>query len=124
MLLNLIGSALLILWGISHMFPVKGVVKGFGQISKDNKRILYMEWINEGLTLIFLGVLMVLVTIFGNSGDLLNYVVGLCVMVMLVAMSVLSLFTGFKINFLPYKLCPFIFSISAILIGLGTFLGI
>jgi hypothetical protein len=67
---------------------------------------------------------MVLVTIFGNPGDLLNYVVGLCVMAMLVVMSVLSLFTGFKINFLPYKLCPFIFSISAILIGLGTFLWI
>jgi hypothetical protein len=124
MLLIIIGSALLILWGVSHMFPVKGVVNGFGQISRDNKRILYMEWINEGLTLIFLGVLMVLVTIFGNPGDLLNYVVGLCVMAMLVVMSVLSLFTGFKINFLPYKLCPFIFSISAILIGLGTFLWI
>jgi hypothetical protein len=37
----------------------------------------------------------------------------------LLALTLVSLFTGFKINFLPFKLCPLIFSVSLILIVLG-----
>jgi hypothetical protein len=33
-----------------------------------------------------------------------------------------SLFTGFKIKFLPFRLCPFIFTVSAILIIVGGLL--
>jgi hypothetical protein len=40
---------------------------------------------------------------------------------MLVVMAIISLFTGFKINFLPYRLCPIIFTGSAILIFLGMY---
>jgi len=122
MVMILIGSALLILWGTAHMFPTSSVIKGYGETSEDNRNIIRMEWINEGLTLIFLGVLMILVTLFGDIHSTVNLLVGLCVITMLIAMSVLSLFTGFKIKMLPFKLCPFIFSTSAILIGIGTFL--
>ena len=38
-----IGSVLPMLWGISHLFPTKNVVKGFGDISLDNQRIITME---------------------------------------------------------------------------------
>jgi hypothetical protein len=31
-------------------------------------------------------------------------------------------FTGFRIAFLPFRLCPFIFGLSAILIALGAWL--
>jgi hypothetical protein len=41
---------------------------------------------------------------------------------MLNILSVISLFTGFKVNFLPYRLCPLIFTGSAILILLGAYL--
>lgn len=37
----------------------------------------------------------------------------------LVTLAVVSLFTGFMVKFLPFKLCPFIFSASALLISLG-----
>jgi hypothetical protein len=36
-------------------------------------------------------------------------------------MSVLSLFTGFKIDFIPFKLCPFIFMTAGLLILSGFF---
>jgi hypothetical protein len=42
--------------------------------------------------------------------------------IMLNTLSVISLFTGFKVNFLPYRLCPVIFTGSAILILLGAYL--
>jgi hypothetical protein len=35
-------------------------------------------------------------------------------------MAVLSLFTGARINFLPFRLCPVIFSVSAVLFILGV----
>ncbi len=39
--------------------------------------------------------------------------------IMLNALSVIALFTGFKVNFLPYRLCPIIFTGSSILILAG-----
>ncbi|KPL15771.1 MAG: hypothetical protein AMS23_04865 [Bacteroides sp. SM1_62] len=58
-----ISSFLLAFWGIAHLLPTKNVVKGFGTISADNKNIIAMEWINEGATLIFLGILVLVITL-------------------------------------------------------------
>ena len=38
------------------------------------------------------------------------------IIVMLVTLSIVSFFTGFRVKFLPYKICPVIFLTSAILI--------
>jgi len=119
-----IGAISVIGWGTAHLFPTHSVVKGFGDISVDNKRIIRMEWINEGFTLIFIGVLILIVAYFGdkNSTGQIQKLVYSTSSMMLFAMAILSLFTGAKIKFLPYRLCPIIFSISAILILLGAFL--
>jgi len=70
-----IGAILVIFWGVGHLIPTKSVVKDFGEISQDNKRIIQMEWIIEGFTLIFIGVLVALVTILGGSANVVsNYV--------------------------------------------------
>ena len=114
-----VAGLLPVIWGIAHIIPAKNVVKGFGEISVDNKRILMMEWINEGLTLIFLGILIIIITLTGEPGVVIKKTVYFLSASMLIVMSVISLFTGFKVNFLPYKLCPVIFSVSAILIVLG-----
>jgi len=37
-----LGGVFTLIWGISHLFPTKNVVKGFGDISQDNKRIIMM----------------------------------------------------------------------------------
>ena len=117
-ILLLTGSALTAVWGIAHLFPTKGVVKGFGDISKDNKMIITMEWIIEGVTLIFIGVLTGIITLVDYANDI-SGIVYLSVVIMLLVLSVISLFTGFKVNFLPFRLCPFIFSCSAVLIFIG-----
>jgi hypothetical protein len=105
-------------WGVSHLFPTKNVVKGFGDISLDNRRIITMEWINEGATLIFIGMLTAAVTLVDPTSLVAHTVYWLAIG-MLVVLSIISLFTGSKINFLPYRLCPIIFTGSAILIFLG-----
>ncbi len=73
----------------------------------------------EGFTLIFIGILVIAVTWTGQVESKVVKTVYLIVFLMLVAMAALSAFTGFKIDFLPFKLCPFIFMISGILIAGG-----
>jgi hypothetical protein len=107
-------------WGVSHLFPTKNVVKGFGDISLDNQRVITMEWINEGATLIFIGVLTAAVTLVDPTSQVARTVYWLAIG-MLVVLSIISVFTGFKVNFLPYRLCPIIFTGSAILIFLGMY---
>ncbi|MFA5399802.1 MAG: hypothetical protein WC169_02175 [Dehalococcoidia bacterium] len=119
--LVIIGGALCILWGIAHLIPTDSVVDGFGAISVDNTRIVLMEWINEGLTLLFLGGLVILVAALNYSNLKSRKVVFVSAAVMLIAMAVLSLFTGAQIDFIPYRLCPVIFTISALLILQGAF---
>ena len=108
-------------WGIVHLFPTKNVVKGFGDISLDNRRVITMEWINEGATLIFIGALTAAVTLVDPASLVARTVYWLAI-VMLITLSIISLFTGFKVNFLPYRLCPIIFTGSAVLILAGMYL--
>ena len=116
-----LGALFTALWGITHLFATKGAVTGFGDISLDNKRIITMEWIVEGISLIFIGALVATVTAVASDNDVSLAVYWLCFGVLNV-LSLVSLFTGFKVNFLPYKLCPVIFSGSSILILLGAVL--
>jgi hypothetical protein len=113
-----ISGILTLLWGVAHLFPTAGVVRDFGDISSDNKLIITMEWIVEGLSLIFLGVLAIVITKTDTESKLAKnvYILIVC---MLFSLAVLSLFTGFRVKFLPFKLCPIIFSVSAILIIIG-----
>ncbi len=116
-ILTVLGALLTVLWGVAHLFPTKNVVKSFGDISKDNKHIITMEWINEGATLIFLGSLVIISLIV--TGAPVQYI-NFSVSVMLLVLSLISLFTGFKVKFLPFKLCPIIFTASAICLVIGS----
>jgi hypothetical protein len=117
-----IGGALIIIWGISHIFPTHNIVKGFGNISSDNINIIKMEWVNEGFTLIFIGILNILVTTTGGCRNRVTKSVYILTFIMLVVMSLWSFNTGYKIDFLPFKLCPLIFTTSGLLILQGAFI--
>ena len=49
-----VGSFLLLIWGVAHITFTRSVVDGFGDISLDNRRVLTMEWVVEGMALIFI----------------------------------------------------------------------
>jgi hypothetical protein len=115
------GSLLTIFWGIAHLFPTNAVVKGFGNISADNRHIITMEWIIEGVALIFIGILVSGVTYVNMYTSVSHYVYVLSA-TGLVILAIISLFTGFRVKFLPFRLCPFIFTLSAVLIILGAVL--
>jgi len=119
-ILVVIGGLCCLFWGIAHLFPLNAIVKGFGNISIDNIYIIRMEWINEGFTLIFIGVLIILATILSKEKNYTLKIVYAVSAVMLFSMAILSIFTGNNINFLPFKICVYIFSVSGILILQGV----
>ncbi|MFQ5988179.1 MAG: hypothetical protein ACE5H6_04940, partial [Dehalococcoidia bacterium] len=115
-----IGSIVITLWGIAHIVPTKSIVNGFGPISQDNKRIITMESIAEGLTLCFIGVLVLLVTSLAGSQSQAAYIVYLACAVMLLIMAILTAMTGARTSILSYKICPAVKTVVAILFLLGT----
>ncbi len=116
-----LGATLPLFWGVAHLFPTKSVVEGFGNIALDNRRIITMEWVVEGVALIFMGVTIAAVTFSDPTSAVSRTVYWIC-FVALNALSVVSLMTGFKIRFLPFKLCPVIFTTASIFILLGLLL--
>jgi len=117
-----IGSIVIILWGIAHIIPTKAIVNGFGEISEDNRKVLTMELIAEGLTLIFLGVLPLLVTLLVGVQDRTAGIVYLACAVMLLVMAVLTGITGARTSTIWYKLCPAIKTVVAVLFILSRIL--
>lgn len=114
-----ISSAMTGLWGVAHLFATRGVVTGFGDLSTDNRRIITMEWIAEGIALISTAAFVAVAAAIQPQALVSSavYVVAICTLVLL---AVVSLFTGFKIAFLPFRLCPFIFTVSAGMIAWGA----
>lgn len=116
-----IAAFLTFAWGTAHLFPTRSVVRGFGEISQDNKHIIMMEWIVEGVSLIFIGIVVATVTLIDRTGTVSRSVYWIS-FAELNVLSIVSLRTGFRVHFLPFKLCPVMFSGSSILIVLGELL--
>ncbi len=114
-----IASALTALWGVAHLFATKGVVAGFGDITADNRQIITMEWIVESVALISTAAFVIVATVIQPEATISSAVYAVAI-VTLVALAVVSLFTGFKVSYLPFKLCPVIFGASAALIAWGA----
>ena len=115
-----IGSIVITLWGIAHLLPTKSVVAGFGAISGDNRKIITMEWIAEGLTLCFIGLLVLLVTLYAGPQNLVSILVYKVTAWVLVVMAGLTFVTGAKTSITSIKVCPLVKSIVAILFFLGS----
>ncbi len=117
-----IGSAVIVLWGISHIAPTRSVANGFGPISIDNRRIITMTWASEGLTLCFIGGLVLLVTLLGEPQSSTAVLVYRAAAGMLVLTAAWTALTGARTSVIPMKVCPFIKTAVAVLYVLGSVL--
>jgi len=113
------GAALPLAWGVANPFPTRSAVRGFGDISEDNRNVITMEWIIEGIALIFPGTLVVIVTVLDPRSPV-STVVFLSSATCLIVLAGVSMFTGFRIHFLPFRPCPITFTSAAVLIRLGV----
>ena len=108
-----IGSIVIFLWGIGHLAASKPVISGFSSEPRNNRRVITMEWIAEGLTLCFIGI----VAALSGGGAVLWACAG-----MLVALAILSSFTGARTSVIPMRLCPVVKLCAAVLFTLGNVL--
>lgn len=115
-----IGSAVIFLWGVGHIVPTRNVVADFGDISADNKRIITMEWLIEGFTLCFLGVLVALSASALGSLSPATHLVARAAGVMLLLLAIVSAFTGARTAVLPMKLCPYVKTAVALAFFVAT----
>lgn len=115
-----VASVMIALWGIAHIIPTRNVVAGFGTLSADNRQIITMEWIAEGLALIFIGLLTLSITLSeGVESSGAVFVYRACA-IMLVVMAGWTAMTGARTSIVPIKLCPFVKTGAALLLLLGS----
>ena len=108
-------------WGIAHIIAARAVVKGFGDISGDNKKFILMEWVAEGLTLCFIGGLVLLTGILGGTTNPVARIVFRTSAGMLILMAIWTALTGAKTSNIPTKICPIVLTVVAILLVVGSF---
>ena len=64
-----VAASAVALWGVAHLVATRSVVAGFGAISRDNRRVLTMEWLAEGMTMLFVAALVAAVTLSAGADD-------------------------------------------------------
>ena len=114
-------SFILFSWGTAHIVSTGNVVSDFGDLTDDHRRTITMEWIIEGVSLVFIGILLSVVTYIDKQSPI-SFAVYWMAFGVLNTLSIVSLFTGCRNKFIMFKLCPFIFTGSAILIIVTRYL--
>ena len=108
-----VAGAALVLWGAAHVAPTRSVANSFGGIFADNRRILVMEWIAEGVTHISVGALVIIIAAVDGSADATAELVYRVLAVVLIALAVLTTFTGARTPVVWFKVCPFVLTGAA-----------
>jgi hypothetical protein len=114
-----IGAIIVFGWGAAHIAPVKGVVKGFGDITPENRRIITMTWVSEGLGLCFIGVIVFVEALLYGIDSGCARAVYISAAVMLVLGAFWTALTGARTRIVPMKICPIVKIVAAGLFVLG-----
>lgn len=114
------GSFIVTAWGIAHLFPTEAVVRGFGDISDDNKQLIRMEWMAEGFALAFIGIIVFLANIAGTRDNPATVAITYAAAAFSLVIAGLALFTGAKTSVVPVKVCPAVMVVCAALFIIGN----
>lgn len=119
----LLGLACVVMvsWSVGVFIATHCLVGGFGDILPDNRRIITMEWLGEGITLLAIAAFVATASILDAASVVALGVYSVAV-ISLVVLAVLALSTTFRIRFLPHRLRPFVFGLAAVLIAAGALL--
>jgi hypothetical protein len=111
-----VAGAALVLWGASHIAPTTSVADSFGAISADNRRILIMEWVAEGVSHTTIGALVIAIAALEGSAGSTAHLVYRVLAGALVALAALTALTGSRTPVLWFKACPFVLTGAAALL--------
>ncbi len=110
--LTYLAGGLLAAWGASHLVPTAAVAASFGPISRDNRLILVMGWVAEGVAQISFAALVVLAAALNGPGSVVSLVDRVTAAALL-ALAVLTAFTGARTPLVWFKACPFVLTTVA-----------
>jgi len=114
--LALIAAAIVFMWGVSHIIPTKDVVAAFGDITDDNRFIITMEWVAEGLSFVFVAGLIGAVTLLDRALEPAEELVYVASSVFLMAIGLWTAMTGARTGVIWFKMCPVVMTISSALL--------
>lgn len=114
-----IGAAIIFAWGLAHIAPVRSITRGFGDISADNRRIITMTWVSEGLSLCFIGVIVFVSALTCGPHEACANIVYISSAAMLIVGAVWTALTGARTRIIPMKICPIIKLLVAALLIIG-----
>jgi hypothetical protein len=106
-----VGSSLIIILGIAHVFLTRRIVQGYESISADNRRIITMSWATQGFTLIFIGLLLMFVR-YLYQGCPLTYPASALMFLVMAAWTAL---TGGRTKVTFLRISPIVETIVAIM---------
>ena len=117
--LAVVAAAIVFLWGVSHIIPTRQVVAGFGDIGEDNRRIIAMEWVAEGLSFIFVAALVVAVTWSGGTPEAAEDLVYRVSTGFLIVIGAWTAVTGARTSgggAIWFRMCPVVMSVASVLL--------
>lgn len=111
-----VAAGMVFLWGISHIVPTRQVVAGFGDIGADNRHIITMEWVAEGLAFVFVGILVAVVTWSDASPESAEDLVYRVVPGFLLTIGAWTAMTGARTGVIWFKMRPVVMTLSSALL--------
>lgn len=108
-----VAAGIVFLWGVSHIIPTRQVVAGFGGIGRDNRFIITMEWVAEGLSFIFVAALIVAVTWSGKTPAAAKDLVYWVSVGFLMTIGAWTAMTGARTKVIWFKMCPVVMTVSS-----------
>ena len=111
-----VAAGIVFFWGVSHIIPTREVVAGFGDISTDNRHIITMEWVAEGLSFIFVAGLIAVVTLSSAVLEPAEDLIYRVTPAFLLTIGVWTAMTGARTKVMWFKMCPVVMSASSALL--------
>ena len=110
-----VAAGLVGLWGVAHAVPTRRVLADFKPITADNRRVVLQEWMAEAFTMWGLAAMVVAATSVDAGSDVTVWVYRVAA-ALLVALAVLTGFTGARTPVIWFKICPVLLGGSAVLL--------
>ena len=117
-----VAAGIVFLWGVSHIIPTRQVVAGFGDISRDNRFIITMEWVAEGLSFVFAAALITAVTWSSVTSDAARDLVYWVTVGFLMTIGIWTAMTGARTRVIWFKMCPVVMTVSSALLIVASLL--
>lgn len=113
----LISAGIIIVWGAVYVFLIWKEMRLFEGISDFARRVLLLQWVNQGIVMVFMGIVIFLCVSIGGTENVLVHVICWAIALFLFIFAVTGLTT--RMRLVALRLSPLFCGVSAVLIVLA-----